>query len=325
MAPSILVVAEVADGTLTRLSTELATLARTLAEQSGGSAAGLVVDAAPDAAAAELAMYLPRVVSVTSPAAGAETWAPHAAAEAARLAGEGTTHVLLGATNDGRDVAGALVARLGWGLLANAGGIGWDGDRPVVEASVLGAKAITRSTFTGSTGVVTVRPNATTASPAATGGSVEARQAVATGATPPVAVLDRVAEAGAEASLEEARIVVVGGRGVGSPEGFSVVTELAGLLGGVVGATRASVDAGWIPYARQIGQTGKVVKPSLYLGLGVSGAMQHRVGMQSAEAIVIVNRDPDAPIAEIADLFVIGDLFEVGPALAAELRSRRGG
>ena len=92
----------------------------------------------------------------------------------------------------------------------------------------------------------------------------------------------------------------------------------------MVGATRASVDAGWIPYARQIGQTGKIVKPSLYLGLGVSGAMQHRVGMQSADAIVIVNRDPDAPIAEIADLFVIGDLFEVGPALVAELRSRRG-
>ena len=119
-----------------------------------------------------------------------------------------------------------------------------------------------------------------------------------------------------EASLEEARVVVVGGRGVGGPEGFALVGELAGLLGGVVGATRASVDAGWIAYARQIGQTGKVVKPALYLGLGVSGAMQHRVGMQSAEAIVAVNRDPDAPIAEVADLFVVGDLFEVGPALA---------
>ena len=324
MAPSILVVAEVADGTLTRLSTELATLARSLAEQSGGSAAGLVVDAAPDAAAAELATYLPRVVSVTSAAAGDQTWAPHATAEAARLAGEGVTHILLGATTDGRDVAGALVGRLGWGLLANAGGVTWDGDGPVVEASVLGAKAITRSAFTGSTGIVTVRPNATTAAAAPAAGSVEARDAAGTSATPPVAVLDRVAEAGAEASLEEARIVVVGGRGVGSPEGFAVVTELAALLGGVVGATRASVDAGWIPYARQIGQTGKVVKPSLYLGLGVSGAMQHRVGMQSAEAIVIVNRDPDAPIAEIADLFVVGDLFEVGPALVAELRSRRG-
>jgi electron transfer flavoprotein alpha subunit len=96
------------------------------------------------------------------------------------------------------------------------------------------------------------------------------------------------------------------------------------LLGGVVGATRAAVDAGWISYARQIGQTGKVVKPALYLGLGVSGAMQHRAGMQSSEVIVVVNRDPDAPIAEIADVLVIGDLFEVGPALAAELRARHG-
>ena len=132
------------------------------------------------------------------------------------------------------------------------------------------------------------------------------------------------AEAGAEASLEEARVVVVGGRGVGSPEGFAVVEELAAVLGGVVGATRASVDAGWIAYARQIGQTGKVVRPALYLGLGVSGAMQHRVGMQGAETIIAINRDPDAPIAEVADLFVVGDLFEVAPALVAELRTRRG-
>ena len=138
-----------------------------------------------------------------------------------------------------------------------------------------------------------------------------------------MAVLDRVAEAGAEASLEEAHVVVVGGRGVGGPDGFVVVGELAALLGGVVGATRASVDAGWIAYARQIGQTGRVVKPALYLGLGVSGAMQHRVGMQSSGTIVAINRDPDAPIAEVADLFVVGDLFEVGPALVAELRSRR--
>ena len=157
---------------------------------------------------------------------------------------------------------------------------------------------------------------------------MERRDAVGagSGAAAAVKVLDRVAEAGAEASLEEARIVVVGGRGVGSPEGFAVVDRAGrALLGGVVGATRASVDAGWIPYARQIGQTGKIVKPSLYLGLGVSGAMQHRVGMQSADAIVIVNRDPDAPIAEIADLFVIGDLFEVGPALVgrAALPARR--
>jgi electron transfer flavoprotein alpha subunit len=325
MAPQIIAVGEVADGALTKLSAEVAALARTLAEASGGTAIGLLVDADPDAAAAELATYLPRVVAVTSAQAGSETWAPHAATEVARLIDEGATHLLVGATTDGKDLAGMVVGRWTWGLLANAGGIAWEGDGPMVEATVLGGKAITRSAFTGGNGVITVRPNATTAEPAPSPGTVEAREAATAADGPAVAVLDRVAEAGAEASLEEARIVVVGGRGVGSPEGFAVVTELAGLLGGVVGATRASVDAGWIPYARQIGQTGKVVKPSLYLGLGVSGAMQHRVGMQSAEAIVIVNRDPDAPIAEIADLFVIGDLFEVGPALVTELRSRRGG
>jgi electron transfer flavoprotein alpha subunit len=325
MPPVVLAVAEVADGTATRLSTELATLARTLAEAAGGSAVALVVDPDPAAAAEALAAFVPKVIAVTAPELANETAAPRvAAAVRALVDAEGVTHVVLGATADGRDVAGILAATLGWGVLANAGAASWEGDAPVVEASVLGSKAITRSTLTGGQGILTVRPNAVAASPAASPGAVEAREPSGEPATPPVAVLDRVAEAGAEASLEEARVVVVGGRGVGSPEGFQIVQDLAAELGGVVGATRASVDAGWIPYARQIGQTGKVVKPALYLGLGVSGAMQHRVGMQSAESIVVVNRDPDAPIAEVADLFVVGDLFEVGPALLAELRARRG-
>ena len=324
MPPVILAVAEVADGTPTRLSVEVATLARQLAASAGGAAIGLVVDPSPDGAAGELAGYLPRIVAVTSAAAASETWAPHAVAEVRRLVEEGVTHVLLPATTEGRDVAGALVGLLGWGVLANASGVTWDGDGPAVRATVLGGKAITTSVFAAGTGIVTVAPGATTAKAGTATGAVEAR--AATGASlPGVAVVDRVAEAGAEASLEEARVVVVGGRGVGGPEGFAVVEDLASLLGGVVGATRASVDAGWIAYARQIGQTGKIVKPVLYLGLGVSGAMQHRVGMQSAEVIVAVNRDPDAPIAEVADLFVVGDLFAVGPALAAEVRARRAG
>jgi len=324
MPPVILAVGEVADGTLTRLSAEVATLARSLADAAGGSAVGLVVDAAPDAAAAELAGYLPRVIAVTSPATASEVWAPHVVAEITRLADEGVTHALLGATSDGRDAAGALVGLTGWGMLANADGAAWEDGAPVIASAVLGGKAIVRSTLEGDAGVITLRPGAVVAEAAGTTGSVEARSPAGEPATPAVPVLERVAEAGAEASLEEARIVVVGGRGVGSPEGFAIVDELAALLGGVVGATRASVDAGWIPYARQIGQTGKSVKPALYVGLGVSGAMQHRVGMQGASTIVAVNRDPDAPIAEVADLFVVGDLFEVGPALAAELRARRG-
>ncbi len=126
------------------------------------------------------------------------------------------------------------------------------------------------------------------------------------------------------ASIDDARIIVSGGRGVGGPDGFRLLEELAEALGGAVGATRAAVDSGWIPYSQQIGQTGKIVKPQLYLALGISGAIQHKVGMQTAEAIVAVNRDPDAPMAEFADLFVVGDLFEVGRAMLDQLRSRSG-
>ncbi len=324
MPARILAVAEVADGELTKLSTEVATLARTLAEAAGGTALGLVVDPAPDGPATALAAFLPRVLAVTCEAASGEVPAPHVAAAVAGLLDEGVTHVVLGATTDGRDIAGTLIGLTGLGLLANADGASWDGSGPVTRSVVLGGKAVTDSALTGGTGLITLRPGGVTASEAAGPGTVEAREASA----PPVAaatVVERVAEAGAEVSLEDARVVVVGGRGVGSPEGFAVVDELAALLGGVVGATRASVDAGWVPYARQIGQTGRVVKPALYLGLGVSGAMQHRVGMQGSEAIVAVNRDQDAPIAEVADLFVIGDLFDVVPALVAEIRARRGG
>jgi electron transfer flavoprotein alpha subunit len=161
------------------------------------------------------------------------------------------------------------------------------------------------------------------AAPADAAGSIEQREP-ATVAVPSVRVVERVEEAGAAASIEEAKIIVAGGRGVGGEDGFRLVEQLADALGGAVGATRAAVDSGWIPYAQQIGQTGKIVKPELYLALGISGAIQHKVGMQTAGTIVAVNRDPDAPIAEFADLLVVGDLFEVGNALLEQLRARTG-
>ena len=324
MPVTILAVAEVADGGLTKLSTEVATLARGLADAAGGSALGLVVDAAPDAAAGQLAAFVPRVIAVANPALTGEVIAPHVTAEIVRLLGEDVTHVVMGATTDGRDIAGTLVGLTGLGLLANADDASWAGEGPVIRSTVLGGKAVTSSALTAGSGLITLRPGGVTAVEAGAPGSVESRQPAAP-AGPITQVLDRVAEAGTAVSLEDAHVVVVGGRGVGSAEGFAIVEELADLLGGVAGATRASVDAGWVPYSRQIGQTGRVVKPELYLGLGVSGAMQHRVGMQGSEVIVAVNRDQDAPIAEVADLFVLGDLFDVGPALVAELRARRGG
>jgi electron transfer flavoprotein alpha subunit len=315
-----------ADGTLARISTEVATLARTLAEAAGQEVAGVVVAADPNAAATELATYLPRVLAVSEPAAADRPWSMVAADRIAGLLEPDTKEFMfVGAGPDGRDVAGALSATLGWGVLANALGATWADGGPVVEMSVFGGKLTTTSRFTGPTGIVTVRPNVVTAEPAKAAGSVEVVEAVGGDLRQPaVRVAERVVEAGTAAPIEEAKVIVAGGRGVGGPDGFRLVEEIAEALGGAVGATRAAVDSGWIPYAQQIGQTGKIVKPQLYLALGISGAIQHKVGMQTAETIVAVNRDPDAPIADFADLIVIGDLFEVGPALLAELRARSG-
>ncbi|HEX2194761.1 MAG TPA: electron transfer flavoprotein subunit alpha/FixB family protein, partial [Candidatus Limnocylindria bacterium] len=125
-------------------------------------------------------------------------------------------------------------------------------------------------------------------------------------------------------NLEEATVIVAGGRGVGNKEGFEALQQLADALGGAVGASRAAADAGWVPYQLQIGQTGKVVKPALYIGVGISGAIQHRVGMQTAENVVAINKDPDAPIGEFADLFVVGDLYQIVPRLTEEIKRRKG-
>jgi electron transfer flavoprotein alpha subunit len=324
--PGLWVVGEVtADGELARISTEVATLARTLGEQAGRDVTGIVVAADPNKAAEELAAYLPRVVAIPEPAAADRPWAMVAAERIpAVVESEVPDFIFVGAGPDGRDVAGALSVLTGWGVLVNATSAVWADGGPTVGMSVFGGKLTTTSGFTGESGIVTVRPNVVTAEPASAAGKVEAREPAGELAQPAVAVVERVTEAGAAAPIEEAKIVVAGGRGVAGPDGFRLIEQIAEALGGAVGATRAAVDAGWIPYAQQIGQTGKIVKPQLYLALGISGAIQHKVGMQTAETIVAVNRDPDAPIAEFADLVVIGDLFEVGPALLAELKARRG-
>ncbi len=323
---TILVVGEVgADGALTKLSTEIATLARTL-----GDARGLVPGAGAAAAAKELANYLAEVtldVAVTDGATASEV----AALVAADL--DGVDVVVLPASPDGRDLAGALSALTGLGVLANAVGVAAGTDAPIGPVSthsVFGGKLITEGTFSTGRGILTVRPNSVTAQPLPAHGEVTERSSTtersgaAVQGIAPVRVVDHVVAEGAAVSIDDARIIVSGGRGVGGPDGFALVGELATLLGGAVGASRAAVDSGWIPYSQQIGQTGKIVKPQLYLALGISGAIQHKVGMQTAGAIVAVNRDPDAPIADFADVIVIGDLFEVGRALAAQLRARSG-
>jgi electron transfer flavoprotein alpha subunit len=322
----LLVVAEVsADGSLARISSEVATAAQQLRASGAGEATGVVVAADPAAAATDLARYLPRVLAVAEPAAAEHAWASIAAERVAEIVKrEQPSHILCGAGPDGRDVAGFLSALLGWGVLVNATALAWTEGKPAVEMSAFGGKLVTTSTFSGDEGIVTIRPNVVAAEVLPATGSIETVAVDGSLAQPTVAVAERVEEAKAAAPIEEARIIVSGGRGVGSPDGFRVVEELAAALGGAVGATRAAVDSGWINYSQQIGQTGKIVKPQLYLALGISGAIQHKVGMQTAETIVAINRDADAPIAEFADLLVVGDLFEVAPAILAELRARSG-
>jgi len=325
MARLIWVIAEVADGKLSRITTEVATAARGIAEQAGRDVVGVVVGADPGKPAEELARFVPRVLSVADPVMDGHASATLLAERMAALAAdEPPDYLLLGAGPEGRDAAGVLSVLLGWPVLANATGLGWADDGPTVEMSVFGGRLTTRNAFVGEHGIITIRPNAVTAQPAATKGAVESSNPGGDAKLPSVPVVESVAEAGAAAPIEEARIVVAGGRGVAGEDGFKIVQELADALGGAVGATRAAVDAGWINYAHQIGQTGKIVKPQLYLALGISGAIQHKVGMQTAETIVAVNRDPDAPIAEFADLLVVGDLFEVAPAISAALRARTG-
>ena len=325
--PGIWVHGELAgDGSLAKLSTEVATLARSLAADSGGAeVTGVVIAGDPSKAAAELARYLPKVIAVDEPTTG-----DHAAGMivAQRMAALVEAHdpdvILTGAGPEGRDVAGALSVLTGRGVLANATGVRGTPDGPVATHSVFGGKLITESALVDGRGIVTVRPNSVTAEPAASAGTVEATKVDGSLGQPAVPIVDRLEAESKAASIDDARIIVAGGRGVGGPEGFGLIEDLAKALGGAVGATRAAVDSGWIPYSQQIGQTGKIVKPQLYLAMGISGAIQHKVGMQTASTIIAVNRDPDSPIADFADMIVIGDLVEVGNALLAQLRARAG-
>lgn len=322
---AIWAVGELVDGAATKLTLELATLARQLADASGGEARAVVVGEGASAASSEVAKYVAGVLAVDVEEALNDR--PAAAIVAPRIAAVVDQHkpdfLLVGASADGKDVAGMLVALTDLPLLYNAAGLEWSDGGPAVEMSTFGGKLVTRSTFSGTRGIVVVRAATVTAEPAATPGEVEIATVADVTELPAVKVVDSVTEAGAAAPIEEARIIVGGGRGVGSAEGFRMIEQLAEALGGAVGATRAVVDAGWIGYGQQIGQTGKIVKPALYLACGISGAIQHKVGVQTAGTIVAINRDPDAPIAEFADLMVVGDVFEIVPRLTEAIRARR--
>jgi len=316
----IVAVGELAGGRPTRLTLEIATLAAGLAAASGDRAALVLVGEGASSAAPEVAAHgVDVLVDETGDAA------PVALAE--RLAGPvreaGATWFLLGASEAGRETAGHLVGLADLPILAAAVEVRLEDGAPRVGQAPWGGRLRTESAFTGSGGVVVVRPGSQAPVPAGAPGRIAPAPAAPAPTLPRPELLERSAGNASGPSIEEARIVVGAGRGTGGAEGVALVRALADALGGTIGATRAAVDSGWIDYALQIGQTGKQIRPELYLACGVSGAIQHAVGVRTAGTIVAIDRDADAPIGEIADLLAVGDLFAVVPALLERLERRR--
>ncbi|SCK60165.1 electron transfer flavoprotein alpha subunit apoprotein [Streptomyces sp. AmelKG-E11A] len=231
--------------------------------------------------------------------------------------------VLLPSSGENKEVAARLAVRLGSGVLVDAVDVVAGEGGPVVVQSVFAAGFSVRSRVSRGVPVVTVKPNAAAVEEVAAAGAVE-ELAVVFGGGPAARVVSREARAvSGRPELAEAAVVVSGGRGVGGAEGFGVVEALADALGGAVGASRAAVDAGWYPHASQVGQTGKSVSPQLYVANGISGAIQHRAGMQTSKTIVAVNKDAEAPIFDLVDFGVVGDLFKVLPQLTDEINHRK--
>jgi electron transfer flavoprotein alpha subunit len=317
----IWVYAQATDGTVTPLTLELLTKARELA----GTVEAVYGGADADAIAGTLGEYGATTVHATGDLGGALQGVPVAAAIAAAVqAGNGPDAILLGTSYDGRDVAGRLSAKLDVPVITNVVDLALDGDTLVGTEPVFGGTTDVKTKATTSgLKIFLVRPKSFAAESAGGGPATVAPLAVPdTGATGTARITNRHVEEASGPKLDEAAIVVAGGRGLGEADKYEMIETLAKLLKGAPGASRAIVDAGWVPYSYQVGQTGKVVKPTVYIAAGISGATQHMVGMKGSKNIIAINKDPEAPIFGIADLGIVGDVHKVLPKLIEALQSR---
>ncbi|HTZ14804.1 MAG TPA: electron transfer flavoprotein subunit alpha/FixB family protein [Mycobacterium sp.] len=315
----VLVLVEHADGALKKVTSELITAARVLGEPAAvvvgkPGTAGPLVDGLKSAGAA-------KIYVAESDAAENYLITPVVDVLAALAESATPAAVLLAASADGKEIAGRLAARIGSGLLVDVVDVQAG---PKAIHSIFGGAFTVEAQANGDTPVISVRAGAIDAEPA-DGAGEQVTVEVPEPAENAAKVTSREpAVAGDRPELTEATIVVSGGRGVGSAENFHVVEELADSLGAAVGASRAAVDSGYYPGQFQVGQTGKTVSPQLYIALGISGAIQHRAGMQTSKTIIAVNKDEEAPIFEIADYGVVGDLFKVAPQLTEAVKARKG-
>jgi electron transfer flavoprotein alpha subunit len=311
----VVVVAELSDGQPTKPTLELLTLARRL----GDPVAVVLGDGASDAAARLGEYGAARVLSVVDEAFSSYLVAPKSEVLDQVVRGVDAAAVLISSTPEGKEIAGRLAVRLGAGLITDATDVAADGS---TLQSVFAGNWTVKASITRGIPVITVKPNAISPERAPAAGALEKVEVTISDAAKGARIIASEPKAASgRPELTEAAVVVSGGRGTGGD--FSAVEGLADALGAAVGASRAAVDSGWYPYAYQVGQTGKTVSPQLYIAAGISGAIQHRAGMQTSKAIVAVNKDPEAPIFAMADLGIVGDLHTVLPAAIEEIKKRR--
>jgi electron transfer flavoprotein alpha subunit len=299
--------------------------AKLAGELGGESHAIMLGEGIPQDLAASLGNYGAKKVLV---AEGPEGLAqPLVDAMAAAIQGGGYSYALFGGGLLGFEIGAGLAARIGAGVVMEVTGVRAESGELIAERPILGDSAISEIKYRSDVGIIIGRLNAFEATESG-GGEAEVEQLSfeLSPQSSQATMLTRGEQRGADVDIEGASVLIAGGRGLGKPEGFELCEELAQAFGGnsAVAATRAVVDAGWYPYSAQIGQTGKTVAPKLYLAAGISGAIQHKVGMQSSENIVAINKDSNAPIFEFSDLGVIGDLNKIMPRLSEAVKAKKG-